>query len=153
MARTREITYRTGVPLSVEQFIDVLERSTLGERRPIRNAEVMRRMVEEADVWETAWDGDVPVGVARSLTDYAYCCYLSDLAVDAAYQRRGIGKRLIDVTRSALGPSCKLILLAAPAAMSYYPHIGFVQHPSAWTLDPDPGMPRAHDRAREPGSG
>ena len=74
------------------------------------------------------------VGVARSVTDFHYCCYLSDLAVDQAVQDKGIGRELIRHTREQLGPRCKLILLSAPAAVGYYPHIGFTQHNSAWIL-------------------
>ena len=72
--------------------------------------------------------------MARSLTDFSYCCYLSDLAVDAAYQRKGIGRELIRMTQSRLQPECKIILLAASKAETYYPKIGFSQHRSAWVL-------------------
>lgn len=79
------------------------------------------------------------IGVARSVTDFAYCCYLSDLAVDQAYARQGVGRRLIEETRGRLGPKCSLVLLAAPAAVDYYPHIGFTRHPQAWMLRPESG--------------
>lgn len=121
--------------INAKNFIDVLKRSTLAERRPVNDNDRICQMLINADLIVTAWDGDLLVGVARSVTDFSYCCYLSDLAVDQAYQKRGIGKRLIEVTRSRLHPKCKLILLSAPKAQSYYPHIGFQQHPSAWILD------------------
>jgi predicted N-acetyltransferase YhbS len=91
-------------------------------------------MLEHADLLCTAWDGSLLVGVARSVTDFEYCCYLSDLAVDEKYQRRGIGKELIRLTQSRLGRKAKLILLAAPKAEEYYGKIGFSQHRSAWVL-------------------
>lgn len=94
-------------------------------------------MLEHGNLLCTAWDGDRLVGVARSVTDFAYCCYLSDLAVDAAYQKQGIGRALMRLTQAQLGPSAKLILLAAPAAAAYYPRLGFQAHPSAWVLDAD----------------
>ena len=72
------------------------------------------------------------MGVARSVTDFAYCCYLSDLAVDEQYQKQGIGQQLIKYTKQALYPQAKIVLLAAPQAVEYYPHIGFMQHMSAW---------------------
>jgi ribosomal protein S18 acetylase RimI-like enzyme len=128
------IRYSTTDPVSVEVFVDVLKRSTLGERRPIDKPASMAAMVEKADVFATAWDGELLVGVARCLTDFAYCCYLSDLAVDVSYQHQGIGKQLVSTVQSVLGEHCKLILLAAPAAFDYYPKIGFTQHPSAWVL-------------------
>lgn len=129
------ITYSTNRSLTPELFIDLLNRSTLGERRPIDDAEAIDGMIANADITATAWDGDKLVGVARSVTDFTYCCYLSDLAVDVAYQRQGIGVRLMDLTQEQLGPRCKLILLAAPAAADYYGHVGFEHHPRCWVLD------------------
>jgi ribosomal protein S18 acetylase RimI-like enzyme len=129
------IHYAADRAITLEQFRDVLIRSTLGQRRPIDNDECLRGMIAHADIMATAWDGDKLVGISRSLTDWHYACYLSDLAVDEAYQHRGIGKRLIDLTQRQLGPLCKIILLAAPAANEYYPRIGFEHNPRAWLLD------------------
>ncbi len=131
------ITYATDRSLTEEQFIDLLVRSTLGERRPIDDAAAIAGMLRHADLLVTAWDGDKVVGVARSVTDFTYCCYLSDLAVDAAYQRQGIGVELMALTQAQLGPRCNLILLAAPAAADYYGHVGFTHHPRCWILARD----------------
>ncbi len=131
------IAYHHDRSIAPEQFIDVLKRSTLGERRPIDDAACIADMLRHADLLCTAWDGEQLIGVARSVTDFSYCCYLSDLAVDVAYQRQGIGKELIRQTQARLGPKCKIILLAAPAATAYYPGIGFSQHHSAWLLNRD----------------
>ena len=128
------LRYATDAVITVEQFRDVLQRSTLGARRPIQDSACLQGMLTHADLLATCWDGELLVGVARSVTDFYYCCYLSDLAVDEAYQKRGIGRELIAQTQSKLGPNAKLILLSAPAAVDYYPHIGFEQHPSAWVL-------------------
>lgn len=127
------IRFSSDAAITSDQFIDVLRRSTLDERRPVDDRGCIDSMLRNADLTITAWDGDALIGVARSVTDYSYCCYLSDLAVDSEYQRQGVGKRLIELTRAALGPRCKLILLSAPAATDYYPHLGFERHPSAWT--------------------
>jgi GNAT superfamily N-acetyltransferase len=128
------IRYLVGERITVDEFIDVLNRSTLGERRPIDDRECITGMLENANLLVTAWDEQKLVGVSRSLTDFHYACYLSDLAVDLDYQKEGIGKRLIALTQEQLGPRCKIILLAAPAAVNYYPHIGFEHHPQAWIL-------------------
>jgi GNAT superfamily N-acetyltransferase len=128
------ITYRINIPLDLDAAIDLYRASTLGERRPIDDRGCMQQMLDEANLTVTAWDGDTLVGIARSLTDWCYCCYLSDLAVRAAYQRQGIGKELIRHTQAELGPKTALILLSAPAAVDYYPRIGMEQHPSAWIL-------------------
>jgi ribosomal protein S18 acetylase RimI-like enzyme len=81
------------------------------------------------------WNKDALVGIARSVTDFYYCCYLSDLAVDRDFQRQGIGRELISRTQAELGNRCTIILLSAPKAVDYYPRIGMERHPQAWVLD------------------
>lgn len=93
-------------------------------------------MIRNADLIVTASDDKLMVGIARSLTDFAYSAYLSDLAVHADYQRQGIGKTLIDKTIDELDPTCFLTLLAAPGANDYYGQIGFEYHPRAWVTGP-----------------
>jgi GNAT superfamily N-acetyltransferase len=128
------VRYSTDIVPSVEDFISVLSRSGLGERRPIGDAACVERMVAGADLFVCAFQGEILVGVARSVTDFAYCCYLSDLAVDAEFQGKGIGKELVRRTHAATGPRCKVILLSAPNAAGYYSHIGFSSHPAAFVL-------------------
>ncbi|MGB5875517.1 MAG: GNAT family N-acetyltransferase [Bacteroidota bacterium] len=132
-----DIQYLVNKEITVDEFIDVLNRSTLGERRPVDDPECMKGMLEHADLTLTAWDREKLVGVARSVMDFHYACYLSDLAVDTAYQRQGIGKYLINMTQEQLGPKCKLILISAPAANEYYPKIGFEHQPRTWVLPRD----------------
>ena len=132
-----EITYRVGHPTPGE-FIDVLDASGLGERRPMDRPEVLATMLANANLVVGAWEDDVLVGVARCLTDWIACTYLADLAVRGSHQHRGVGKGLIDATVAACEPGCRVILLAAPAATGYYGKVGFEQHPSAWVLTPDP---------------
>lgn len=131
------IEYRTDEAITAEQFIAVLKASTLGERRPVDDRACMEGMLAHADLLVTAWHGDTLVGVARSVTDFHYACYLSDLAVDREYQGLGIGKRLQSLTQAQLGQRCKLILIAAPAADDYYQHIGFTRNPRCWVLEPE----------------
>lgn len=138
-----DIRYSTRDSISVEQFIDVLQKSTLGERRPVDDLNAMTHMVEHADLIATAWSGDQLVGVARSFTDYAYCCYLSDLAVVKEHQRTGIGRALIAETQKVLEAGCQLVLLAAPGAQAFYPKIGFEKHKSAWVLTGKAGPPES----------
>jgi ribosomal protein S18 acetylase RimI-like enzyme len=131
------ITYSNLTKISAHEAIDLYKRSTLGERRPIHDLQAFENMFKYGNLIISAWDGSKLVGVSRSLTDFLYVCYLADLAVDVEYQRRGIGKRLVQETKSNLGPECMLVLLAAPKAKEYYGPIGFEQHPSAWTLKND----------------
>ena len=126
------IDYRLEPNLSSEEFIDVLVRSTLAERRPVSERETIQQMLAHADIIVTARHEKRLVGVSRAISDFSYCTYLSDLAVDEAFQRRGIGRELIRRTHEAAGLTTTLILLAAPKAQTYYPHIGMTRHESCW---------------------
>jgi predicted N-acetyltransferase YhbS len=128
------IEYKIENDLSVEEFRTVLENSTLGERRPVNEPEKLQKMLEFGNLVITARENEKLVGVSRSLTDFVFCTYLSDLAVDEAYQKQGIGTELIRQTKLA-APDAKLILLAAPAATRYYPKIGMTQHKFCFYLD------------------
>jgi GNAT superfamily N-acetyltransferase len=128
------ITYTPEPTLPPADFIDLLHRSTLAARRPVHDLATLQSMIANADILLTArLDGNL-IGLSRAITDYAYCTYLSDLAVDQHHQRRGIGRELIRRTHAAAGLHTTLILLAAPAARSYYPHIGMQQHDSCWII-------------------
>jgi GNAT superfamily N-acetyltransferase len=128
------IAYKINAALDLDTAIELYRASTLGERRPVDDRGCMQQMLDDANLTVTAWDGEGLVGIARSLTDWCYCCYLSDLAVRASHQRQGIGKELIHRTQAELGPKATIILLSAPAAVDYYPRIGMERHPSAWML-------------------
>lgn len=129
-----KIAYRINEPLSVAQFVDLLERSTLAARRPLEDPTRVQRMLDHANLTVTAWHEEHLVGIARSLTDFSFCCYLSDLAVDEAYQRSGIGRELVRRTREEAGEETVLLLLSAPAAMTYYPKIGFEKLDNAFAI-------------------
>jgi len=120
--------------LSVAEFREVLVASGLGERRPIEDPQRLEAMLRNAQLIVTARDGATLVGVSRAITDFSYCCYLSDLAVRADRQRQGVGRRLIEETRLRAGDRATLILVAAPAAEGYYPHIGLQHVASAWAI-------------------
>jgi predicted N-acetyltransferase YhbS len=124
--------------LTPDDFIVVLVRSTLAERRPINELDRIQAIVKNADAILTAQFDGLVVGVSRAITDFGYCTYLSDLAVDEKYQRQGIGRELIRRTHEAAGLHTTLILLAAPKAQSYYPHIGMTKHESCWVIARQP---------------
>ncbi len=128
------IIYRINVKITAAQAIDLYVRSTLGERRPIDKVTTFADMLANANLIITAWDQEKLVGIARTLTDFSYVAYLADLAVDEQYQKQGIGKQLIEETKSHLNSECMIVLLAAPKANDYYQKIGFEHNPRAWTL-------------------
>lgn len=129
------IEYKINIAISTDQFIELLRESSLGERRPIDDRECMEGMVKNSNLMVSAWDGEKLIGIARSMTDFHYACYLSDLAVDKHHQKSGIGKQLQIITQKQLGSKCKLILVAAPNANSYYEHIGYTHNQRCWILD------------------
>lgn len=129
-----EIEYKREYSLNADEFIDVLNRSTLGERRPVSDMERIKDMCQNANLIVTARSNGKLVGIARSLSDFAFCTYLSDLAVDEQFQKMGIGVRLIAETKKH-SPQAKLILIAAPAAVNYYPKTGMTHHEHCFLLD------------------
>ena len=129
-----DVDYRVGNELDLGQVIALYRSSHLGERRPVDDRARMEQMLNRANLVVTAWDGARLVGIARSLSDFCYATYLSDLAVDAEYQRRGIGRELIRRTQQE-GGQAKVFLFSAPAAIDYYPRVGFTAG-SGWILGP-----------------
>ena len=134
-SRRMEIHYRDDAEITVDGAIDLYRRSTLGERRPIDRPDVFAGMLKNADLLISAWHGPLLVGIARTLSDFSYVAYLADLAVDLSYQRRGIGKRLLEETKRRLSADCMIVLLAAPKANDYYRQLGFEPNPRAWVLN------------------
>jgi len=116
------IQYKTGLIPTTAEIIEVYNSS--GLNRPIADPRRIAGMYANSNLVVTAWDDDLLVGISRALTDFHYCCYLSDLAIRKEYQKQGIGKELVRLTKEAIGPSSMLLLLAAPTAMEYYPKIG-----------------------------
>lgn len=126
------VVYRRESTVSVNELAEVFARS--GIQRPHDDPQRLGRMLQHANLTVTARVDGKLVGVARCLTDHAWCCYVSDLAVLKTQQGRGIGQRLLEQVRKIAGKGCTLILNAAPGAASYYPHVGFEQVASAWKI-------------------
>ena len=127
-----ELTYTTKKLISVESYVDLISSTSLKDRRPLNDYDRIEQMLKKASLTVTAWDGNELVGIARSVTDFAYCCYVSDLAVRGKYQKKGIGKKLLQITKDNIHNNAKIILLAAPQSEEYYPHIGFEKHNAAF---------------------
>lgn len=127
------IEFLTAAPLSAEVLADLFRRS--GIRRPVDDLPRIASMIQHANLMITAWQAGRLVGVARSLTDFCFCCYLSDLAVDRDFQGTGIGRDLVRRTKAAIGDSTMLLLLSAPEAMEYYPKIGMEPVQNGWIIN------------------
>lgn len=127
-----EIEYFCDREISAQQLSGLFCSANM--QRPVNDFYRLRQMLDKADIVVSAFSEERLVGMARAITDFSYCCYLSDLAVAADFQRQGIGKKLIELVRQRIGPQCSLLLLSAPKAMSYYPLVGFEQVTNAWII-------------------
>jgi GNAT superfamily N-acetyltransferase len=129
------IKRESGADLDLHDILEVYRSSGLGERRPIADTERMAAMVKNANLILTCRIDGQLVAIARSISDFSYVTFLSDIAVSRAHQRSGIGRALIEATRKE-APQAQIVLLSAPAATGFYPRIGFSRHDSAWVLSP-----------------
>lgn len=129
------IEYKVTPDLDVDAAHELYVASTLGERRPIGDRERFEKMMRSGNLIITAWEGDLLIGISRSITDWVWFTYLADLAVRVSHQKQGIGKELMRRTQAA-APQANVLLLAAPKAANYYGHVGFTQMLNAWMLKP-----------------
>lgn len=127
------ISYKSGIVPDVDHVIELFIKTQMP--RPINDRDRTRKMLENADLIWTAWDGQKLVGVCRCITDWVWCCYLSDLAVDPAYKKNGIGKKLIQLTKDSIGEQVMILLLSVPAAMDYYPRAGFTKEDRGFIIN------------------
>lgn len=127
-----DISYKFDIIPSPDQVIVLYDEA--GLPRPTSDKERIRKMYEHSNLVVTAWDGTKLVGVSRSITDWAWSCYLADLAVSPAYKKSGIGKKLIDLTREKVGEQVMILLLSVPTAMTYYPKVGFTKEDRAFAI-------------------
>ena len=128
-----EITYRSDVIPSAEEVIKLYDNS--GLPRPTDNPERIKKMFAHSDLVVTAWDGELLVGLSRSLTDWVWSCYLADLSVREDYKRKGIGIQLIRLTKEKVGPETMVLLLSVASAMEYYPKAGFQKVENGFILN------------------
>lgn len=132
-----DIEYLTNHTINAQQFQSLLRRSTLALRRPVDDLACLDGMLKNANLIISAWHQGELVGIVRCVTDFYYCCYLSDLAVDEAYQKKGIGIALQSHVKNHLNEMCKIILIASPKAASYYPNVGYEHNDRCWVLNGD----------------
>ena len=120
-----KISYKFDVIPTVEKIIELYDDAGLA--RPTTDIARIRKMYEQSNLIITAWNEDELIGIARSLTDFCYATYLSDLAVKKQYQKLGIGKELVALTKEKIGNQSMLLLLSVPTALEYYPKIGMIK--------------------------
>jgi N-acetylglutamate synthase-like GNAT family acetyltransferase len=127
-----KIDYTTEIVPTAEQVIELYELA--GLPRPTSDVERMRKMYENSNLIITAWDVEKLIGVSRCITDWVWSCYLADLAVHPDYQKTGLGRKLIDLTKEKSGEQSMILLLSVPTAMTYYPKVGFAKEDRAFMI-------------------
>lgn len=128
-----EIIYKTDTIPSISQIIKLYESS--GLPRPTNDVDRITKMYQNSDLIVSAWDGDNLVGISRTITDWVWSSYLADLAVDPNYKKSGIGKKIIEITRTKLGEQAMVLLLSVPTAMEYYPKVGFTKENRGFIIE------------------
>lgn len=126
------IQYSFDIKPAADLIIDLYDKA--GLPRPTRDSARIQTMYDHSNLVVTAWDNERLIGVSRSITDWVWSCYLADLAIHPDYQKMGIGKELIRLTKEKLGAKCMILLLSVPDAMTYYPKIGMVKEDRAFTI-------------------
>src|SRR5690554_2339083 len=127
-----KIVYRDDKMQNASDVAEVFKES--GIRRPFEDVERIQRLIDNSDIVISAWLDGKMIGVARALTDFSYCCYLSDLAVVKYYQKHGVGRKLVEMVQARIGDECSLVLLSAPDALDYYPRLGFDKADNAFVI-------------------
>ena len=127
-----EISYVEGPAVSATELAALFRSS--GINRPVDDLPRLEKMLAHANLVIGAYADERLVGIARALTDFSYCCYLSDLAVAKEHQHRGIGRELIRRVKQRVGDESMLLLLSAPAAMAYYPKVGLEKVENGWIV-------------------
>lgn len=131
-----DIQYSTDKKPTADQIIELYDNA--GLPRPTNDKDRIQKMYDNSNLIVTAWDGELLVGVSRSITDWVWSCYLSDLAVRDEYKKEGIGKRLIHLTKEKVGEQSMVLLLSVPTAMKYYPKVGFEKQESSFIMNRKP---------------
>jgi len=130
-----EITYRFGIIPNTDQIIELYDNS--GLPRPTTDRERIQKMYDHSNLVITAWDNEILVGVSRSLTDFCWCCYLADLSVRQEYKGKGVGKKLIELTKQKVGEQSMVLLLSVPTAMEYYTKVGLQKVENGFIINRD----------------
>jgi N-acetylglutamate synthase-like GNAT family acetyltransferase len=126
------IIYKTDIVPTAQQVIALYDKA--GLPRPTNDAQRIKKMYDNSNLIVTVWDDEKLIGVSRCITDWVWSCYLADLAVDPDYQKSGMGKQLIDLTKEKLGEQSMILLLSVPTAMEYYPKVGFTKDDRAFLM-------------------
>ena len=117
--------------LTAAEYIGFLARTDLGSQYPRERFEMrIPKLLENASVSLAARNEEgLLVGVLLGLTDYAYWLYVTDLGVDRAYERRGIGRALMEKALELAGgeKDIAVYLIANENAVPFYEKLGMRQ--------------------------
>ncbi len=126
------VSYKVNTKVEAHQLADLFTRS--GLNRPTDDLNRVKKMIDNSNLMVTAWEGDKLVGAARALSDFGFCTYISDLAIDKEYQNQGLGHELVNEIMKQAGEESNFILLSPPETMEYYPKLGFEKCGNAFII-------------------
>ena len=114
--------------ITADEYINFLKRTDLGKQYPKeRFRERIEKLVGNVSISLVARnENNTVVGVLFGLTDFAYWLYVTDLGVDRAYERQGIGKQLMKTAHKIAGgeKDIALYLIANENAVPFYEKLG-----------------------------
>jgi ribosomal protein S18 acetylase RimI-like enzyme len=129
----KNIQYSFDKRPTADQIIELYDNA--GLPRPTNDKDRIQKMFDNSNLIVTAWEDELFVGVSRCITDWVWSCYLADLAVRTEYQKEGIGKQLILLTKEKVGEQSMVLLLSVPTALEYYPKVGFTKQESSFIMN------------------
>jgi len=114
-----------------KEVSSLLEVAGLGARDP----EQLKRAFRRSKV-VFAYDGNLLVGVGRAVTDGEYYATVFDVAVRPEYQRKGIGRKILESLREELKGYWFVHLTSTPGNEEFYRKLGFrLQKTAMATVD------------------
>ena len=114
--------------VTASEYIDFLKRTDLGSQYPKERFESrIEKLVKNVSISLTARNEEgLLVGALFGVTDFAYWLYVTDLGVDRAYERQGIGSRLMKMAHEVAGgeKDIAVYLIANENAVPFYEKLG-----------------------------
>jgi ribosomal protein S18 acetylase RimI-like enzyme len=129
----KTIDFKINTTIEIQDIIALYK--DCGLPRPIDDEDRIAAMFANSNLVVSAWLGEELVGISRTLTDFVWSSYLADLAVKSDFQKDGIGRKLLEITREKVSEQSMVLLLSVPDAMEYYPKIGMSKVESAFIFN------------------
>lgn len=117
--------YKEGKTLDIDQIIYLYKDAKWTNY--VNDVEKLQRAINNSRLVITAWDDKKLVGLIRTVGDGESITYIQDLLVLESYQRKGIGKTLINKVKKLTKDIRMTVLLTDECEKSrkFYESLGF----------------------------